>query len=436
MGRYGVILLLVFPFLAGQPLAADRDSNAAPTLESLLGKKAFAAEVGKGRLALDQVFEIWGPVWNEVAGQVRRGKLTPENADRKLREEWSRALETVIREEIFYQEAQREAEKAFQDLIDRVYRSALDNARRYRRIGPTHSEVERRLKTQREKSIKRRLRLLENRFIRASGGIRKLKQTIIASGLTWDEWRERLRRKSETNYYLQVILDPLVPRQPRPADIRRYFRTHREEFVKLGAVRFRHILFAADKRGGEDAARQAAASVYEAILDQRLTFAEAARKHSDDPVSRTKGGLETEIATDPDRETWLEPIREAVRKERAGEMGTILVSSRGCHLVMLISTAPDTPIPFRQAQKQIERRMYAEKWEAEAQKLYRELKQKVRVSILAPAFPQKLSCVALQSQWKRSRPPLRRVGPGPSSPTPDSGGSRTPGKKEPSGNSQ
>ncbi|MCX7934088.1 MAG: peptidylprolyl isomerase, partial [Planctomycetota bacterium] len=280
---------------------------------------------------------------------------------------------------------------------------------------PSRNAVEAEVRRRFQRTAERQLEDLVDRYVKASGGVERLKQVIANRGLNWEEWRRRLERKAYTNTYLHEALSPLVPRDPRPADIRDYYQQHRDEFVVPGKVTFRHILFSVRERGSEDAARLAAENVYRAIAEGRLSFEEAARKHSDDPISRERGGLETDLAPEPERESWLQNIREAVRKEKPGEIGPILVSPLGCHLVMLVSVEPSQPQPFSEAQRLIAKRIFTQQWEEEVQKLYVALRAKTRVRILAERFPQELSCAAALSS-RRGLPTIH-VGPSAYPPT-------------------
>ncbi len=369
----------------------------------------IAAEVGESKIMADQVFEVWGPAWYEAIAEVRRGRLTMEECDRRLQSEWEKSLETVIREEVFYQEAKRETEKLIQRLTDRFYEVQSAYAARRREPTPSRNAVEAEVRHRFQRTTERQLEDLVDRYVKASGGVERLKQVIANRGINWEEWRRRLERKAYTNTYLHEALSPVVPREPRPADIRDYYQQHKEEFVEPGKVVFRHILFSAQSRGSEDAARLAAENVYRAIAEGRLTFEEAARKHSDDPRSRELGGLETDLASEPEREAWLQNVREAVRKEKPGEMGPILVSPLGCHLVMLMSVEPTKPLPFSVAQRLIAKRIFTSKWEEEVQKLYATLRDKTRVRILAERFPPDLSCAAALPAERRL--PTMPVGP-------------------------
>ncbi len=366
----------------------------------------FAVEVGRGRITLDQVFEVWGPTWYQTMADVKRGRIPARECDPHLQEEWRRALETVIREEIYYQEAMRAYDQDLARMIDRVYEARQGS----RGSSPSRIQVEREVRASQSRQLKRAVNNMIEHYLRVTGGIERLKRVLAARGLTWEEWRRRITKKGLAHRHLRMRISPLVSRMISPADIRDYYHKHEQDFIKPGKVIFRHILFSYEKRGGDEGARLAARNVYDAISAGDISFADAARKHSDDESSRERGGLEDEISPDPEREEWLANIREAVRGEKPGVLGPILVSGRGCHLAVLVRSYPGTPIPFRQAQRRVKDRIYSARWDAAADKYYRELREQVRVRILVPQFPHELSWAAITARERKS-PPLIRLGP-------------------------
>lgn len=382
------LLFTVTAFLLAAALCAHAEENAAAgTPIPNPSEKRLAVEVGKGHITLDRVIETWGPAWQTTIQRARRGELSKEACHEALQTAWTEALQTVIREEMFYQEADREFEKTILTRARMIYENQRGRGSSYD-SGPTLRAIQRELKELFQKSVETQLNDFVDRTIRAAGGLSQLRKVIRDRGISWQEWRERIRRKAFTDQYLNMILGPRVPRDASPADVRKYFKEHPDEFVEPGQVRFRHILFSFDARGGEEAAELAAGNVYEALAAERFTFAEAALRFSDDAVSKKRGGLEEEISADPEREAWLSVIRKAARDQQKNKVSSILITNMGCHLVLLLEKKPGKPISFRNAQKTIRRKLYSARWEAAAQELHEELRDKVRVKILLPTYPE------------------------------------------------
>ncbi|MCD8139162.1 MAG: peptidylprolyl isomerase [Planctomycetaceae bacterium] len=342
------------------------------------------AMVGHGRITADQVFELWTPVWSETQAKVRNGKMSQREGDMRLHQEWERAVRALVKDEIFYQEAEREHSSFVNAIVERFVRAGADRPR-----VQVAAEVRRMLDADMQKFF----RQLNSEVVRESGGMLKLGKVLESRGLTFNEWQNRLWRKAFTQTYLQQILQPRAP-SPGPKQIQDYYSTHRDEFTKPGVVRFRHIFFSNAKRG-PDQAREDAVEAWERLVDGEIDFETAAREYSDDEESRNRGGLETEPeASDLEREAWLNDIRTALREEPPNEIGPILESPFGCHVAMLLSVGPPLKVPFAEVRREIEEKLRGEVWEAATDRYFEEIRKNTPIRVVMPTFPPELSCAA------------------------------------------
>ncbi|MDR1535026.1 MAG: peptidyl-prolyl cis-trans isomerase [Planctomycetota bacterium] len=345
----------------------------------------IAAAVGSVRIRADQVFELWTPVWYETLAKVRNGKLDPEKGDDRLSREWRRALKALIKDEVFYQEAEYEFNSDINGIVDNIVRQGDPRPR-----GRIASEIKRRL----NQDMDRYFRQLNSELVRESGGGLKLRKVLEDRGVTFLEWRNRLRKKAFTQSYLRQIINPRAP-DPGPRRIQEYYARHPEEFSLPGLVRFQHIFFSNAERGGADSAREAAIGVWQDLEEGKIDFETAVREFSDDPISRERGGRETgEEAGDPEREAWLSDVRTALREEEPGALAPILESPFGCHLAKLVSIGAERRIPFGEASRDIEGRLKSEIWEEETDRYYNSIRRNIDVRVLMPDFPPHLSCAA------------------------------------------
>lgn len=343
------------------------------------------AMVEHARVGSDQAFELWTPLWREIQGKVRNGKMTPEDGDARLQAEWQRVVLALIKDELFFQEAEREHASMINAIVDMYMRGGADRSR-----NQMVSEVRRLM----EQDMQKFFRQLNAEVVKDSGGMVKLHKVLEGRGLSFAEWQTRLQKKAFTQSYLHQILKPRTP-APGPRQIQAYYASHPEEFSKPGVVRFRHIFLANAKRGQEQA-RDDAVEVWERVVDGELTFEEAAAEYSDDPESAARGGLETEEeAPDPEREAWLADIRSALREEPPGEVGPILESPFGCHVAMLLSVGPPQKVPFSEVRREIEQKLAGKVWEEETDRYFASIRQKTEIRVLQPTFPASLSCAAL-----------------------------------------
>ena len=361
-----------------------QDAGEGRSLAGMAGAGPVAM-VAHARVGADQVFELWTPLWRETQGKVRNGKMPAREGDARLQSEWQRVVRALIKDELFYQEAEREHASLINTIVDMYMRGGADRSR-----NQMASEVRRLM----EQDMQKFFRQLNAEVVKDSGGMVKLHKVLEGRGLSFAEWQTRLQKKAFTQSYLHQILKPRTP-SPGPRQIQAYYASHTDEFSKPGVVRFRHIFLSNAKRGQEQA-REDAVEVWERVVDGEITFEEAAAEYSDDAESKARGGLETEEeASDPEREAWLADIRGALREEPPGEVGPILESPFGCHVAVLLSVGPPQKVPFSEVRREIEQKLAGKVWEEETDRYFASIRQKTDIRIIQPTFPASLSCAAL-----------------------------------------
>lgn len=378
------VTLAAFICLCGVAGASEslRESPIPPSID--IYSIGPVAMVGHARVPADQVFELWTPVWYETLAKVRNGKMSPAAGDAKLDEEWQRAVLALIKDELFYQEAEREHNSYVNAVVDRIMQQGADRPRTQ-----VANEIRRLMRQEMDKYF----RQLNAEMVKESGGMIKLHKVLEGRGLSFQEWQSRLRKKAFTQSYLAQILKPRAP-DPGPRQVQEYYATHNQEFAQPGLVQFRHIFFSSGKRG-EEQAREDAIAVWEDIMDGVSDFETAVREHSDDEPSKNRGGFEDgEEASDPEREAWLADIRTALREEKPGEVAPILESPFGCHLAVLISVGPERKTPFQEVRRDIERKLQGKVWEQATDQFFQAIRRNTEIRVLMAAFPQHLSCAA------------------------------------------
>lgn len=392
------LLSILFVFCAeqtfGQDMVSDFAQNytqegQAPMVDVM--SMGPVAVVAHAKIGADQVFELWTPAWSETQAKVRNGKMSAAEGDRRLQDEWERALMALIKDEIFFQEADREHASFVNSIIDRVMRGGADRPR---------SQVAAEIRRAMEAEMQKFYRQLNADVVRQSGGMLKLSKVLESRRMTFTEWQTRLKKKAFTQTYLHQILNPRTP-DPGPKQVQQYYAAHQDEYSKPGVPKFQHIFFS-NARRGEAEAREDAAEIWEQLMDGEISFEEAASQYSDDPESKARGGLETEPeAKDLEREAWLSDIRNALQEEKPGELGPILESPFGCHIAKLISIGPRQKVPFPDVRREIERKLQSQIWDEETDKYFASIRKNTQVQVLYPTFPSNLSCSAQESLPRR-----------------------------------
>ncbi|HEX4589195.1 MAG TPA: peptidylprolyl isomerase, partial [Gemmataceae bacterium] len=128
------------------------------------------------------------------------------------------------------------------------------------------------------------------------------------------------------------------------ADLQKYFADNRDFFDKT-TVRVSHIVLrvAPDAPAAErEAALKKLAELRQEIVAKKITFAEAATKHSQCPSAPRGGDL------DFITRKWMveEPFGKAAFALKIGELSEIVTTDYGLHLMLVTDRKPGTPATF------------------------------------------------------------------------------------------
>ena len=379
MPAWATLISLLFMMRVGAGQTAELWP---PVPDGLL--RRVAADVGGRPLLLSAVWETWGPVWEELAGQARLGRLGREQYHHELQREWEKALTGAIRDELFYREARYQIERITERHIAEYMA---------RPGGQGRAAAERAVRQEIQGGLARQMEALRQEAQAAAGGAARLSRNLERQGLSLADWNERLERKAYIEIFFSLSRRPSAS-NPAPQRIRDFYMEHRARlFTQPGPVLFRHILFSAARRGGMEGARAAGVEIWRRLQSGELAFADAARNHSDDAVSRPAGGLEGDqdpfaaSAYDPAREAWLADLRRQALQQEPGELGGLLESAAGYHLLMVERRLPPVVTPFSKAQDDIRRRLAAEDRQRETSALFGRLAREVPVRRHLDAYP-------------------------------------------------
>jgi peptidyl-prolyl cis-trans isomerase D len=154
--------------------------------------------------------------------------------------------------------------------------------------------------------------------------------------------------------YVVLSLDALKKGAPTPEEeLRKYYEQNIARFTSAEERRARHILVKADKDAAADVKQKAKARAEGLLAEVRKSpdsFADVARKNSDDPGSAQQGG-------DLDffgRGMMTKPFEDAVYAMKPGEISNVIETDFGFHIIKLESTRGGEKKPFEQVRAAIE----------------------------------------------------------------------------------
>lgn len=186
------------------------------------------------------------------------------------------------------------------------------------------------------------------------------------------------RRKAEEDQVLiQVLMSGeedgtsgklLKQRIENPSDeeIRAYFAKDPGRWDTPGRFTARHLLVAVkggprtgDRGVPEDEAK-AKITRLQAELANGKSFEELVKENSDDPASRSNGGLIKDAAMTG----FAREFEEAVRQQEIGKVGGPVRTVYGYHLVLVESRTPRQPAVFEQVKDRVKQQMMPERRQA------------------------------------------------------------------------
>lgn len=154
--------------------------------------------------------------------------------------------------------------------------------------------------------------------------------------------------------YVALTAEDLFARaKVDPAEVKKYFEEHRKQFEVQESRQASHILIMADPAGGAEAkakAKARAVELHQQVKAKPDSFAELARKFSQDPGSAAKGGDLGYFA----RGSMVKAFDDAVFGLKQGEISPPVESEFGFHIIRLTGIRAGRPAETKDASAQIE----------------------------------------------------------------------------------
>ena len=204
--------------------------------------------------------------------------------------------------------------------------------------------------------------------------IQDLEKEVENQGLVWEDFQDNIRRK--------LLMREVISREVRvnvaPADARKYFQTHQQEFASPGGAHLAEILISTDKHKPEEVEQRAKEALAEIKAGQR--WAEVAKKYSDADTAKEGG----DIGFFKDG-TLAPAIDEAVKKVDVGETTDLIKTKDGYIIIKVLERfSPGVP-KFEEVEQRVEEVLYNEKMQP-ALRQYLVTLRKESYIYLAPGY--------------------------------------------------
>lgn len=194
------------------------------------------------------------------------------------------------------------------------------------------------------------------------------KKAINSQGLTYEEYREKVRKSLTTVKLVSQELRSEIEVSER--EIESYYNQHRDEFISKGRVHLFHITILKES-GKKDLIVE-----LEKRLKAREDFIGLARQYSQTP-DREKGGDLGWLEID-----MLEPgLREIVEKLNVNEISPIYENEQGWHLFWLCGKEAGTQKGLEELRDEIQEIIYRQKLSQRYEQWLKRLKARTYVEI-------------------------------------------------------
>jgi len=258
--------------------------------------------------------------------------VTPE----KRAELRKKALDELIRRELYYQEAVRLGIKVSKSEL----KDGLEN-------------IKKRFKSKKE-----------------------YQKALKQAGITEDDLKKDIERNLLINkFYQQEILEVS---KVSDNELKEYYEKNKKDFLRPEAVHIRHILIKVEPTSTDDEKAKKKREAEEILKRARQgeDFAELAYQYSNDDW-RVKGGDLGLIH----RGRLLPELEEVAFKLNPGEISDLIETIYGYHIIKMEEKVPPTQLTFEEIKDKLRKELEEKRKKEREEKLLKSLKEKARIEV-------------------------------------------------------
>ncbi len=176
---------------------------------------------------------------------------------------------------------------------------------------------------------------------------KELLLALAASGLTYDEYRSRLKEQIRSVKFMDMRFRSRI--DIKPDEVENYYRQHLEEFY--GPPSYRISIIFID--GADKAAMKKKVAKVVRGLDRRKPFAELARLYSDDESASSGGDLGYVKVGELD-----EALERAILNLSIGQVSPPIKKTEGTYFVRFVEYRAGEPAPLKDVRGQIYKKLF------------------------------------------------------------------------------
>jgi peptidyl-prolyl cis-trans isomerase C len=336
---------IIVAAVAGRVLAAEKPKSATPPIAKsapVATSAAVAGEVVVARVNGSEINrkELDAAVQALAMQMAQRGRQVPPGATAQLQHD---VLEEMIGRELLLQEGSKHVP----------------------------ADVDQKAQAQIE-MVKKQL-----------GGEERLKETLVESGVTFDEYAKRVRN----NVIVQETIRQLVDKEVKiaPEEVKSFYDKNPEQFKQPETARASHILIRVAPDASDDVKKEKRAQIEAArsLVKNGAKFADVAKKVSEDPGSAANGG---DLGFFP-RGKMVPEFDTAAFSLKTNELSNIITTQFGYHVLLVTDRKPAQTASFDQVKDELGQFLKQRKGNEAVRDHVTELRKTAKVEMLLPALP-------------------------------------------------
>jgi peptidyl-prolyl cis-trans isomerase SurA len=162
-------------------------------------------------------------------------------------------------------------------------------------------------------------------------------------------------------------------------EVEEYYQTHQDKYAEDEHFKARHIFIKVDEKAPAEQIQQSMSKALKVLYEARQgkDFIELAKEYSDDPTAKKDGG---DLGTFK-RGEMLSDLEKAIIPLKSGEVGELVVTPSGLHIVKLEERSTGKVKPLETVKADIRELLYRQKQDARFSSWMKELRANASVVI-------------------------------------------------------
>jgi len=205
----------------------------------------------------------------------------------------------------------------------------------------------------------------------------QLEAALQAQGFSFEQYKVQLREQLERLRLVSIEVRSKVHVSDREAEA--YYEANKQKYTEEERFRARHIFIKVDEKAPPAEVRQAMSKALNLLHEAKSgkDFAELARQYSDDAAAKKDGG---DLGTFK-RGEMLSSLEQAILPLKPGEIGELVLTPSGLHIVKLEERSNVIYKPFEAVKADIMELLYRKKQDERFAQWLKELRLKASIQI-------------------------------------------------------